>query len=119
MENPYLGRKVWFFTGSQDLYGPDVLLQVEEQSRQVVADLNASDELPFEIEWRPILKDRVAIHRAMVEAAREGTFREDLLFRLNVVNLKIPPLRDRPGQVVQAPLLAASPPQIFAQRPLR
>ena len=68
MENPYLGRKVWFFTGSQDLYGPDVLLQVEEQSRQVVADLNASDELPFEIEWRPILKDRVAIHRAMVEA---------------------------------------------------
>ncbi|MFT3889803.1 MAG: L-arabinose isomerase [Arachnia sp.] len=68
MENPYLGRKVWFFTGSQDLYGPDVLLQVEEQSKQVVADLNASDELPFEIEWRPILKDRVAIHRAMVEA---------------------------------------------------
>ena len=68
MENPYLGRKVWFFTGSQDLYGPDVLLQVEEQSRQVVADLNAFDELPFEIEWRPILKDRVAIHRAMVEA---------------------------------------------------
>ncbi len=68
MENPYLGRKVWFFTGSQDLYGPDVLLQVEEQSRQVIADLNASDELPFEIEWRPILKDRVAIHRAMVEA---------------------------------------------------
>ena len=68
MENPYLGRKVWFFTGSQDLYGPEVLLQVEEQSRQVVADLNASSEIPLEIEWRPILKDRVAIHRAMVEA---------------------------------------------------
>ncbi|MBK7820565.1 MAG: L-arabinose isomerase [Tessaracoccus sp.] len=68
MENPYLGRKVWFFTGSQDLYGPEVLLQVEEQSKQVVADLNAPSEIPLEIEWRPILKDRVAIHRAMVEA---------------------------------------------------
>ena len=68
MENPYLGRKVWFFTGSQDLYGPEVLLQVEEQSRRVVADLSASSEIPLEIEWRPVLKDRVAIHRAMVEA---------------------------------------------------
>ena len=68
MDNPYLNRKVWFFTGSQDLYGPEVLLQVEEQSRQVVAALNESAEMPFEIEWRPILKDRVAIQKAMIDA---------------------------------------------------
>ena len=37
-------------------------------------------------------------NRNLVEAVREGTFREDLLFRLNVVNLKIPPLRERPGR---------------------
>ena len=30
-------------------------------------------------------------NRNLVEAVREGAFREDLLFRLNVVNLKIPP----------------------------
>ena len=40
-------------------------------------------------------------NRNLVEAVREGTFREDLLFRLNVVNLKIPPLRERPADVIE------------------
>src|SRR4051812_9742957 len=40
-------------------------------------------------------------NRNLAEAAREGTFREDLLFRLNVVNLKIPPLRERPADVME------------------
>ena len=39
-------------------------------------------------------------NRNLTEAAREGSFREDLLFRLNVVNLKIPPLRERPQDVL-------------------
>jgi DNA-binding NtrC family response regulator len=40
-------------------------------------------------------------NRNLAEAAREGKFREDLLFRLNVVNLKIPPLRERPADVIE------------------
>src|SRR3954470_16195098 len=40
-------------------------------------------------------------NRNLVEAVRAGTFREDLLFRLNVVNLKIPPLRERPADVLE------------------
>ncbi|MDQ2079765.1 sigma-54 dependent transcriptional regulator [Xanthobacteraceae bacterium Astr-EGSB] len=40
-------------------------------------------------------------NRNLAEAVRDGSFREDLLFRLNVVNLKIPPLRDRPADIVE------------------
>ena len=40
-------------------------------------------------------------NRNLAEAVREGSFREDLLFRLNVVNLKIPPLRERPADVIE------------------
>jgi two-component system, response regulator FlrC len=40
-------------------------------------------------------------NRNLAEAVREGVFREDLLFRLNVVNLKIPPLRERPADVLE------------------
>jgi DNA-binding NtrC family response regulator len=39
-------------------------------------------------------------NRILQEAVLRGEFREDLLYRLNVMNLHIPPLRQRPQDVV-------------------
>ena len=38
-------------------------------------------------------------NRDLQKAVKTGDFREDLLFRLNVVNVRVPPLRDRPADV--------------------
>ncbi|MEP3048233.1 MAG: sigma-54 dependent transcriptional regulator [Roseibium sp.] len=40
-------------------------------------------------------------NRDLGESVRQGQFREDLLFRLNVVNLKLPALRERPADVME------------------
>jgi two-component system, response regulator FlrC len=39
-------------------------------------------------------------NRILQEAVLRGDFREDLLYRLNVMNLHIPPLRERPRDVI-------------------
>jgi DNA-binding NtrC family response regulator len=39
-------------------------------------------------------------NRSLAEAVKQGAFREDLLYRLNVVTLRIPALRDRPADIL-------------------
>jgi len=53
-----------------------------------------------------------ATNRDLLRLAKEGKFREDLYYRLNVVKIDLPPLHERPEDI---PLLAASFAQRFSQ----
>ncbi|HVU89274.1 MAG TPA: sigma-54 dependent transcriptional regulator [Pirellulales bacterium] len=54
----------------------------------------------FKVDARVIL----ATNESLEELVRAGRFRQDLYYRINVINVEIPPLRDR---VADIPLLAA------------
>jgi len=58
---------VWFLTGSQHLYGEEVLIEVGENSRKIVEELNRSS-LAVPVEWKPVLTSKDGIRRMMLDA---------------------------------------------------
>ncbi len=71
------------------------LLRVLEDRK--VRRLGSSKEVPVDV------RVLAATNKDPHEAARRGELREDLLYRLNVIHIKLPPLRDRREDI---PLLA-------------
>ena len=61
--------EVWFLTGSQHLYGEGPLRQVEANSRQVVAGLNASSQAPAPVVFRKVVTTAESILQACREAS--------------------------------------------------
>jgi DNA-binding NtrC family response regulator len=71
-----------------------LLRVIEERS---VRRLGGKQEIPIDVHLL------AATNRDPDEAVRQGTLRRDLLYRLNVIGIRLPPLRDRKADI---PLLA-------------
>jgi len=68
----YGEKTIWLVTGSQQLYGPGVLKQVAENSRQIAAGLTGSDHISARIEARGVVTGPEDILRVCQEANSDG-----------------------------------------------
>lgn len=114
MESEMFGHKKGSFTGAiQDKVG---LFEVADGGTLFLDEVG---ELPLTIQVKLLraIQERVirrvgatddqkievriiaATNRELEDMIRDGGFREDLFYRLNVIHLKVPPLRDRPDDV--------------------
>ena len=65
--------EIWFVTGSQGLYGPETIAQVEEQSRGIAQALDNSPHILPRVVWKPVMTDGDAIRRLCLEANATDT----------------------------------------------
>ena len=63
--------EIWFLTGSQELYGEEVLAQVASQSQEVCETLAASVRAAPRIVWKPVLTTSDGIRRACLDATSD------------------------------------------------
>ena len=67
------------------------LLRAIQEKR--IRQVGGAEEIPVDIRFLS------ATHRNLNDMVRDGSFRQDLYYRINVIDLHIPPLRDRPGDI--------------------
>lgn len=63
-----INYKFWFITGSQFLYGPETLAQVEQNSKTIVAGMNEKGLLPCELLYKGIMKTSGEIEDVVKQA---------------------------------------------------
>lgn len=60
--------EVWLFTGSQHLYGPDVLGEVARHSEEIARALDHAEQIPVRVVVKPVLKTPEEIRDAILAA---------------------------------------------------
>ncbi|REE55330.1 L-arabinose isomerase [Paenibacillus taihuensis] len=58
----------WFLTGSQHLYGPETLLEVEDHSKEMVAGLNSDSSISYKIVFKALLTTPEDIRNTLIQA---------------------------------------------------
>jgi L-arabinose isomerase len=60
--------EAWFVTGSQHLYGPEILKTVEAHSAAIAQGLQASVQIPVKIVCKPVMTSGESIHQLCLDA---------------------------------------------------
>ncbi len=61
-------HEVWFLTGSQELYGDEVLRQVDAHAREIAGALDSEAAIPVRVAHRPVVKNAESIREVCLEA---------------------------------------------------
>jgi len=69
-QKPY---EFWFVTGSQHLYGPETIEQVEAHSRQIAAGIDRDDNLSYPIRYKAVCTTPDEIRKVCLEANADDT----------------------------------------------
>ncbi|MBN2435532.1 MAG: L-arabinose isomerase [Spirochaetes bacterium] len=64
----YKESQIWFFTGTQHLYGEDIFSQIKEHSQTICETLSGSPSCPVKIVFKSLLSTPDGIYRALGEA---------------------------------------------------
>lgn len=95
-------KEFWFVTGSQHLYGEDVINVVREDSEEIVKGLNDSGKLAYPIRFKEVVKTADEIKNVM----KEANYRDEVAGVITWMHTFSPSKMWIPGlKLLQKPLL--------------